>query len=110
MANEAKSRGSNIVDQLYDKLQNTQFYGAASGVVKDYLAKARSKAESRYKLAKEKFNDISDKANSVMDQASIFNYESDRYKKSKEGKSELRDIKNEAISLNEDLKGVEKYV
>lgn len=110
MTAEARSKGNDVLDKLYDKVQNTQFYGTAGDAVKRYISRARTTAEKRYNRAKQAVNLVNEKSGVIDSQANTFNYENDKYKKSKEGREELADIKRDAESLDNEIKGVEKYV
>lgn len=111
MANEAKSKGNDVVNKLYDKLQSAYFPGAAGAAVKRYIVEARNKLEKRYNDAKNKQNELAKDYDVLTNNATSFDMASDKYKASDNGKRELNDLKDQANKLAEkynDL-GVEKY-
>jgi flagellar motility protein MotE (MotC chaperone) len=108
MINEARKKGSNIMDKLTERFESIQLPFSASSAVKDFVIRQRNAAKDKLDKAKKDISDVEQTLNTAEQRANNFTYQPDSVKW-KQGYV-VNEIKNDVQDQINKLNSVEETI
>lgn len=102
---QAKRKGVSVLNDAIAKLENASQLNALTGspAYSQVVARVQSEAREAKNKATTALQNFEDESNALQNETSAYSAYSNKYRSSKQGKQDLRDIENTATRLSKEL-------